>query len=122
MYHEARTFFCTPLVESSDLGFGTNYPKKVPMKFFNLEACADRFARFRRYTFQNSKLRKYTISWKKHQHTRTFVCTRPYSHTKLRSHDMPPVQIRRENSDLEPGVDRFVEFDRNRAQKLKTLN
>ena len=57
-YQNARAFFCTPLLKSPDLGFPTSYWYEMHTKFFDLEASADRFARFRRYPPQNSKLRK----------------------------------------------------------------
>ena len=51
-------FFVPPLLKSRDLGILTSYWYEIHMKFFDLEAHADRFARFHRYPPQNSKLRK----------------------------------------------------------------
>ena len=51
-------FFDPPPVEFRGEGFPTRNRREVYLKFSDLEADADRFARFRQYTPQNAKLRK----------------------------------------------------------------
>ena len=55
-------FFDPPPVKSRGLGFPTRYWCEIHLKFFDLEAHADRFARFHQYTPQNSKLQKSKMS------------------------------------------------------------
>ena len=61
-HHETRTFLLTPPVKSRGLGFPTRYWCEIHLKFFDLEARADRFARFHQYTPQNSKLQTSKMS------------------------------------------------------------
>ena len=55
-HHETRTFFDPPLVKSRGVGFPTRNRREVYLKFFDLEADADRFTRFRQNVPPNREL------------------------------------------------------------------